>query len=92
MVIMLSIREVRDSLEASAIYFSENCHNKEDAQECYEALKAMARYRQSVEDARNPEPVNIKLQGGAMAAQEAHNLPVAGSIPAPAILPEQLFS
>lgn len=50
MVIMLSIREVRDSLEASAIYFSGQCHNKEDAQECYEALRAMARYRLKVED------------------------------------------
>lgn len=55
-MIHLSIQEMRQSLEQSAKYFSEQLHDKVSAQECREGLNAMAKYRQSTEKQPEEKP------------------------------------
>jgi hypothetical protein len=48
-MICLSMRELRDTIEATGQYMHAHCHDKASQLECQEALKAMAKYRQSLE-------------------------------------------
>ena len=48
-MICLSMRELRDTIESTGQYMHDYCHDKPSQLECQEALKAMAKYRQSLE-------------------------------------------
>ena len=56
-MICLSMRELRDTIEATSQYMHDIQHDKASYLECLEALKAMAKFRQSLEPAQEVLPL-----------------------------------